>query len=134
MPGEKNLELLLANPSPFLNDGAFVFCSLPETTTLDWRQAIAIFRETEGITVIVSREIAEEMKLPYETVFSWITLRVHSSLEAVGLTAAFSAALAGAAISCNVMAAYHHDHIFVPQADAARAMEVLSTLKTVEQK
>ena len=62
---------------------------------------------------------------------TWITLDVHSSLEAVGLTAAVSAALAEENISCNVVAAYYHDHLFVPVADAERAMETLMRLTGV---
>ena len=68
------------------------------------------------------------MNLTYHFVAKWITLNVHSSLEAVGLTAAFSNALAEAGISCNVVAAYYHDHIFVAKADADKAMEVLRKL------
>ena len=68
------------------------------------------------------------MNIPYETTCAWITLTVHSSLEGVGLTAAVSRALAEADISCNVVAAFHHDHLFVPLKDADRAMKVLRTL------
>ncbi len=53
---------------------------------------------------------------------------MHSSLEAVGLTAAVSAALTEAKISCNVLAGFHHDHLLVPVADAERALEVLHEL------
>jgi hypothetical protein len=66
--------------------------------------------------------------LAYTQIFAWITLTVHSSLEAVGLTAAFSRALTEAGISCNVVAAYYHDHIFVPTRDAGQAMQVLKNL------
>jgi hypothetical protein len=47
----------------------------------------------------------------------------------VGLTAAFSRALGEADISCNVIAAAYHDHIFVPVDDAPRAMDALSALQ-----
>jgi len=53
---------------------------------------------------------------------------VHSSLEALGLTAAVSAALTEAHISCNVLAGFHHDHLLVPVADADRALEILHEL------
>ena len=70
------------------------------------------------------------MGMDYSFVASWITLTVHSSLEAVGLTAAFSNALAGAGISCNVIAAYHHDHIFVPVHSTEKAMAALQSLSS----
>lgn len=88
-----------------------------------------LFREQESITVILKRVVADKLKLSYFYVASWITLTVHSSLEAVGLTAAFSNALAKEGISCNVVAAYYHDHIFVNCNDASRAMEILNNLE-----
>ncbi len=66
--------------------------------------------------------------LEFTFVCAWITLKVNSALEAVGLTAAFSSALGDAGISCNVIAAYHHDHIFVPLQEAQKALEVLEHL------
>ncbi|WP_232815997.1 ACT domain-containing protein [Chryseobacterium capnotolerans] len=60
---------------------------------------------------------------------SWITLEIHSSLSAVGLTAKFSQALSDAGISCNVVAAYFHDHIFVDEKDTTQAIKVLNALK-----
>ena len=134
MPGETNLQLLLEKASPHLNEGEFVFCSVSPAPAIDWRKVVGIFHEKEGMTMILSRELADEMHLGYEAVFSWITLLVHSSLEAVGLTAAFSTALADAGISCNVVAAYFHDHIFVAQKDAAKAMQVLDTLSELRHK
>jgi hypothetical protein len=80
------------------------------------------------VTVILSKEQADDVGLRYLVVLAWITLTVHSSLEAVGLTAAVSKALTNVGISCNVVAAYYHDHIFVPIKDAQQAMEVLETL------
>ena len=53
---------------------------------------------------------------------------MHSSLAAVGLTAAFAKALAGEGISCNVIAGFHHDHLFVAEADAERALTRLQRL------
>jgi len=75
---------------------------------------------------------ADDSALPYSVICAWITLTVHSSLEAVGLTAAVSKALTDANISCNVVAAYYHDHIFVPVRDAKQAIAVLLELTKQE--
>ena len=66
--------------------------------------------------------------MPYSFVGAWITLNVHSALEAVGLTAAVSRALTEAGISCNVVAAYYHDHLFVPAEQGERALKILQDL------
>ncbi|GAB3539515.1 ACT domain-containing protein [Pontibacter brevis] len=123
--GEKNLAVLLLQMEPELNDGEFVFCTLQEESSTGMNNALFSFKEREGLTVVLPKEAAEGAGISYSVVFSWITLKVHSSLEAVGLTAAFSKALADAGISCNVVAAYYHDHIFVPAKDASNAMQVL---------
>ncbi len=90
--------------------------------------AIGVFRESEGTTIILPRRVADAHGLVYDFVAAWITLTVNSALDAVGLTAAFASALTNAGISCNVVAALHHDHIFVPVADGTRAVEVLNAL------
>lgn len=128
MTGEIDLTRLLRNMNPKQNPGEYVFCvvnTLKQAVELD---PLFIFQEKEGVTVIIPKQRADENTLYYATVCRWITLTVHSSLEAVGLTAAFSKALADVAISCNVVAGYYHDHIFVPIKDATKAMNVLSAL------
>ena len=129
MPGEKELAKMLETIEPKLQTGDYVFCSVRDTAGLDMADVVLYFREEEGTTVILKKEKADQLQLPYSFVAGWITLTVHSSLEAVGLTAAFSQALAAQGISCNVVAAYFHDHIFVPQADAPKAMEVIRGLR-----
>jgi hypothetical protein len=57
--------------------------------------------------------------------FARITLTVHSALEGVGLTAAVSGALAEQGIACNVVAGFHHDHLFVPWERREEALGVL---------
>jgi uncharacterized protein len=127
MPGEKNLQILLKSMKPALTAGDFVFCTVEEVSKINLKDITLFFKEAEGYTLILTRELADLHQLPYSFVAVWITLTVHSSLEAVGLTAAFSAALSKEGISCNVVAAYYHDHIFVDKKDAAKAMIVLNS-------
>ena len=128
MSGETDLQKLLEDMKPKLNEGDFVFCVLDNTQDTNALDPLCMFHEEEGTTVIISKQQADEATLPYSVVCSWITLTVHSSLEAVGLTAAVSKALTEANISCNVVAAYYHDHIFVPIKDTKRAVTVLENL------
>jgi len=128
MAGKTNLSDLLAEMNPSLNHGRYVFVHAQGSLKIDLAQVIATFREEEGITIVLEKEKADELGLIYDYVSAWITLTVHSSLDAVGLTAAFSKVLAENNISCNVMAAYYHDHIFVNENDAEKAMETLGQL------
>lgn len=131
MPGETNLPQILKTLSPELNPGEYIFHSTNDPSQFDQKDVICLFKEKEGVTVIISKEFADQKKIPYKFIASWITLNVHSSLEAVGLTAAFSAALAKENISANVIAGYYHDHIFVAKEDAEKAMKVLLKLTGV---
>ena len=125
MTGEKDLDKLLKTMKPEHNAGEYVFCQIGEDATLNTDDIVLLFKEREGVTAICKKEWADSRGLPYTYIASWITLTVHSSLEAVGLTAAFSKALADEGISCNVVAALYHDHIFVDKKDTEKAMEVL---------
>ncbi|HEV7622298.1 MAG TPA: ACT domain-containing protein [Flavisolibacter sp.] len=131
MPGETNLAVLLKNIEPLLNAGEYVFCTINNNSPIDNGGIIGLFREKEGITIIVEKSFAIASGIAYNSVCSWITLSVHSSLEAVGLTAAFSKALSNKGISCNVVAGYCHDHIFVPIKDTEKAMSVLHSLSSI---
>ena len=128
MSGETNLSVLLKTMTPELNEGDYVFCSVPDAAQINSADVLCTFREKEGVTIIVGKQVADSLNLSYHFTASWITLTVHSSLQAIGLTAAFSNALAGAGISCNVVAAFYHDHIFVAKEDAQKAMETLRNL------
>jgi hypothetical protein len=77
---------------------------------------------------VVPRDVAVRHGLPASTGFRCITLGVHSSLEAVGLTAAVSTRLTELGISANVIAAHFHDHVFVPSSEAERALDALHRL------
>ncbi|UYZ57398.1 ACT domain-containing protein [Hymenobacter latericus] len=128
MPGQTDLRQLLRTLQPALQPGAYVFCTVRRLSGLNPDDIVCLFREQEGLTVILPQAAADALGLPYSFVASWITLTVHSALEAVGLTAAFATALTQANISCNVVAAYYHDHLFVAQTDAERALGVLRQL------
>ena len=122
-----DLAILLVAMKPFLNEGRFVFATLPHN--IPSLQPIATIHEKEGLCVIVSEEEAKSHGLTFSSTMAWITLEVHSDLEAVGLTAAFSTALGKANISCNVLAGAYHDHIFVPYDKKEEAIEVLLELQ-----
>lgn len=134
MNGETNLSKLIQNMHPDIQTGEYVFCIFDSLEVALKHQPVCIFQEPEGITAIISKENAMAGNVPFAKTYAWITLKVHSSLEAVGLTAAFSKALTDENISCNVMAGYYHDHIFVPSQDANQAMEALIKLTKTSSK
>lgn len=124
-----DLDLLLKSMSPKLLDGEYVFCCV-DGPLADYLhlEPMATFREQEGLTLVVPRDKAELGGLTFDGIFRLITLTVHSSLQAVGLTAAFASQLAEHGISANVVAGYYHDHIFVPQEKAHAALQALESL------
>ena len=130
MAGEKELRALLKNMKPTLNEGDYVFCTRKDINDCDFNNIVMSFKEREGITIVLTQEEADRLQFDYSFIAKWITLAVHSSLEAVGLTAAFSKALTEENISCNVVAGYFHDHIFVDKKDAQKAMDVLNKFPT----
>eukprot|EP00944_MAST-04C_sp_MAST-4C-sp1_P009071 g9071.t1 len=131
--GETDLKKLISGMRPKLNTGDFVFCSIPRNSkdlysSIPRDKVIMEFKEREGITLILDKNNADKFCLKYEYVAAWLTLEIHSALDAVGLTAAVSSSLAAANISANVVAAYHHDHIFVNAKDGTKALDVLESL------
>ena len=128
MAGEKNLAEMIKGMTPKLNEGEYVFVTLSNVDHISRADTICEFKEEEGVTVIIAKQKADALQLPYEYIASWITLEIHSSLEGVGLTALFSSELAKNNISCNVVAAYYHDHIFVDHKVGEKAVNVLKTL------
>lgn len=130
MKGETNLNKLLKGMTPILNPGEFVFLTTKMPNIYKIKTAIVEIKEQEGTTFVLEKTEADQLKLGYDFVASWITLEIHSSLEAVGLTAAFSSELAKHNISCNVIAGFYHDHIFVPVKDTENAMRVLNSITT----
>ncbi|PMM43788.1 ACT domain-containing protein [Vibrio breoganii] len=127
MSGIKELDQLLKSMKPHLQEEEFVFCTV-EGKLSDYIELnpVGTFIEPEGLTLVLERRIAEQKQLPFDGAFRMITLTVHSSLEAVGLTAVVSTKLAEKGISANVIAAYYHDHIFVPAAKAELALQALN--------
>lgn len=128
MSGEKNLSVLISSMCPHLNDGEYVFCSIPDIALLKGATPVATMLESEGLTVVIERDTAENLGISFSYVAAWITLDVHSALEAVGLTAAFATALGKENISANVIAGFYHDHIFVAKEDAGKAIAALRAL------
>ena len=129
MPGEKNLQRLLANMQPELLEGEYVFCTVAANVFEKLRNhPIGWFREAEGITLIVERSIADEEGVEYGFVFRMITLNIHSSLEAIGFLSTITSKLAAAGISVNTISAFYHDHLFVPTGRASAALNLLNEL------
>lgn len=129
MTGEKDLGRLLESMNPERCDTDYVFCSIKEPMENACQyKPWAVIREAEGITLIVTRKTAEKNGWPVTTVFNRITLNIHSSLDAVGLTAAVSARLAENRISANMIAGYYHDHIFVQKEKSLDAVRILNQL------
>lgn len=119
---------MLRSLSVTRRDGRFTICTLDEPVWGD-SGVEAIIREAEGVTVVTTVEAAQRNGWSVDFEAAWLTLDVHSSLEAVGLTAAVSTALTGAGIPCNVIAAFYHDHLLVPADRAAQAIECLEVLR-----
>jgi uncharacterized protein len=126
--GETDLHKLLTRMRPQLNPGRYVFSTAAVGGIPSGVTPVVTVAEPEGLTLVVPQQDADATELAYDYVAAWITLRVHSALEAVGLTAAVAQALADAGLSCNVVAGFYHDHIFVPYDHAAQALAVLENL------
>ena len=126
MAGETDLGEMLATLEVVRRPGVFTYIT---SETVGVGQAAAMIREDEGTTLVVSTEVATEHGYAIEFEAAWLTLVVHSSLEAVGLTAAFSAAFGARGIACNVLAGHVHDHILVPLDLADEAVAALVLLR-----
>lgn len=111
-----------------LNKGEYVFCSIDDINKISKPNIIAYIKERHGFSVIISKNEAIRKKLSFYFISAWITLQIDSTLDSVGLTSTFSKALSDEKISCNVIAGYHHDHVFVPFAEKDKAMKVLSDI------
>lgn len=122
---------MLASMEATIEPGEVVFCSTADRSTIATAAplALATFREAEGLSLILHIEDARVLGFPCELPMLRITLRVFSSLEGIGLTSAVAGALTEARIPCNMVAAFHHDHVFVPAQLAETALDVLRRLQ-----
>ena len=128
--GETNA--MIAGMAPRLDPRTYRFVLVtPDTAPQLLGAAIATFREEEGVTAIVPSDATDELGIPGPD-FARITLMVHSDLEGVGLTAAVASALADAGIACNMVAAFHHDHVFVPAGREEEARDLLLALAAAQ--
>lgn len=125
--GETDMSRLLAGLAPALAPQPRAIRTQAHDAPVP-ADALLLFREDEGTTVIVPVVDNDDGEGDDAPLWAQITLRIHSSLEAVGMMAAISAALAAAEIPCNVVSAYFHDHLFVPWARREDAMRALSAL------
>lgn len=126
MAGETDLPTLLRTLRPTVRAGEYVYVTRPSADAVD---ALAMVVEDEGVTYVLARADADRRGWTYDFVAGWITLQVHSSLAAVGLTAAVAAALTAEGISANVLAAFHHDHVLVPVDRVDDALRALARLR-----
>lgn len=132
MAGIEDLKKLLSSMKPELDKGEFVFCTFDNLISIETiinLNPLCTFREKEGLTLIITTDDALSHDIHFDTVYKLISLTVHSSLNAVGLTAAIATKLASKDISANVVAAYYHDHIFVQKEKAGQAMEAIIELQ-----
>ncbi len=130
MDGQRELQKLLETLSPTLEKEKYVFASISKARLkLLGVKPKLVFFEKEGAAVVLDKETADNERIAYDGAWALITLRVHSSLFAVGLLAAAAGALAKNKISVNAVSAFYHDHLFVPFEKAGAALMVLKKLQ-----
>ena len=132
--GENDLNKLLVGMDPKLHPGEYVFATVPLDLIqdLDLRKIISLMKEEEGVSLILEKTFADDLRLKNIGVWKWISLNIHSSLDAVGLIASISNALADHNVSCNVVAGFYHDHIFVRTDQSLIAMQILKKLSSIK--
>lgn len=137
--GETNLASLIRSMSPSLDEETYVFGHIPAKTDTDFQNILKLFvgipvqmlfREDKGWTVITSQKVAEEIQMQSVFPCKRITLRVHSSLEAVGFMTAITTKLTELNTGVNPVSGYYHDHLFVPLGKEQSVLEALKTMAT----
>ncbi|MDR9395284.1 MAG: ACT domain-containing protein [Roseovarius sp.] len=133
MTAVRDRTAMIAGMAPQADAETYHFCTVAEpVAALHFPEALAVVREAEGVSLILPEAAMRRHGLPADQPMRRITLGVQSALDGVGLTAAVAAALAAHDIACNMVAGYHHDHVFVPEADADRALAILHDLAARE--
>ena len=130
MPGQTDLKKILESIDPYLVDESFIFMTTDQSLSSisNALNPIASFMENEGLSLIITQAIADKNAITYDSVFSCISLGVHSSLESYGLISTISKELTQNNISTNVFSGYYHDHIFVQSSKAHQALEIISKI------
>lgn len=128
MAGETDLDVLLAGLTASRRPGEFTMVTLPSSSAELSSGVEALIREPEGISAVARIDVARKKGWEPGPLMAWLTLDVHSSLEAVGLTAAVAEAFAELGIACNVVAGFYHDHLLVPVGRAGEAIDAITAL------
>jgi len=124
-------QAMIAGMKPTLKDGRYFFCTTDDMAVLAALsdRSLAMFREDEGTALVLAEEDAALHDFDLSMPMSRIVLEVFSALDGVGLTASVATALADDGIPCNMIAAYHHDNVFVPVQMAQKAVEILMDMQ-----
>ena len=130
MPGQTDLKKILESIDPYLVDESFIFMTTDQSlgSISNSLNPIASFMENEGLSLVITQATADKNAITYDSVFSCISLGVHSSLESYGLISIISRELTQNNISTNVFSGYYHDHIFVQSSKAHQALEIISKI------
>ena len=130
MPGQTDLKKILESIDPYLVDESFIFMTTDQSLSSisNTLNPIASFMENEGLSLVITQATADKNAITYDSVFSCISLGVHSSLESYGLISTISKELTQNNISTNVFSGYYHDHIFVQSSKAHQALEIISKI------
>lgn len=129
MTGETHLPNILATLDVDVRPGTYVLLTRTGPDAAADAVAQARITEAEGITYVVPESAADALGAPPGFVAAWLSLRVHSALNAVGVTAAVAGVLAERGIACNVLAGYFHDHLLVPAARRDDAVAAIRSLR-----
>ena len=123
----QNFEEINLEPTAFETSYVYVSESDPDIELIS--ASLGTFKESEGVSMVIDKVLADKRNLTYDLTYKLITIGIYSSLKASGLTAKVSTALAAQNIPCNMIAAYHHDHLLIPEDLATHALRILKELR-----